>query len=85
MSTQDKLNLLRDRYASKVNTPKNIKSQGVCKKWLRQIRRMENAANFNLPPIHSFERIKISEYEPVQDRINILNPSGMRNRDTFVN
>ena len=42
MTQQQKLNLLKDRYESKVNTPKNLKSPGVCKKWLRQIRRLES-------------------------------------------
>ena len=39
---------------------------------------VRNAANPALPAIHSFERFKCVEYQPVQARVNILNPSGIR-------
>lgn len=39
---------------------------------------VRNSANSALPAIHAFERWKLVEYQPVQGRINILNPSGMR-------
>lgn len=38
---------------------------------------IRNAANPALPAIHAFERYKMVEYQPVQGRIQILNPSGM--------
>ena len=37
---------------------------------------IRNHANPSLPAIHSFERFLVKEYQPVQARINILNPSG---------
>lgn len=37
---------------------------------------IRNAANPALPAIHAFERWKMVEYQPVQGRIQILNPSG---------
>ena len=39
---------------------------------------IRNAANPSLPAIHSFERFLVKEYQPVQGRIDILNPSGLR-------
>lgn len=39
---------------------------------------IRNAANPNLPAIHSFERWKMVSYQPVQARVSILNPSGIR-------
>lgn len=39
---------------------------------------IRNAANPSLPAIHSFERFLMTEYQPVQARVNILNPSGIR-------
>lgn len=39
---------------------------------------IRNADNPALPAIHSFERWKFVEYTPVQGRIKILNPSGIR-------
>lgn len=39
---------------------------------------IRNAANQALPAIHAFDRWKMVEYQPVQGRINILHPSGMR-------
>lgn len=39
---------------------------------------VRNAANPQLPGIHSFERFLMKAYQPVQSRINILNPSGLR-------
>ena len=39
---------------------------------------IRNAANPALPAIHSFERFLMKEYQPVQSRISILNPQGMR-------
>lgn len=38
---------------------------------------IRNANNPALPAIHAFERWKAVEYQPVQGRINILNPSGL--------
>ena len=40
---------------------------------------IRNASNPSLPAIHSFERWKIIQYQPVQSRIKILNPSGKKN------
>ena len=37
---------------------------------------IRNAANPALPAIHAFERYLAKAYQPVQGRINILNPSG---------
>ena len=37
---------------------------------------IRNSNNPALPAIHSFERWKMVEYQPVQGRIQILNPSG---------
>lgn len=37
---------------------------------------VRNSANPALPAIHSFERFKCVEYQPVQGRIEILNPIG---------
>lgn len=39
---------------------------------------IRNAANPSLPAIHAFERWLLKEYQPVQSRIKILNPSGLR-------
>ena len=39
---------------------------------------IRNAANPAIPAIHSFERWKLVSYMPVQGRISILNPSGLR-------
>ena len=39
---------------------------------------IRNAANPSLPAIHSFERWILKEYQPVQARISILHPSGMK-------
>lgn len=39
---------------------------------------IRNAANYALPAIHAFERWKFVEYQPVQARIKVLNPSGLR-------
>ena len=44
---------------------------------------IRNAANPALPAIHAFERWKMVEYQPVQARIQILNPSGMNTPTTF--
>ena len=38
---------------------------------------IRNAANWALPAIHAFERFKAVEYQPVQGRLRILNPTGM--------
>lgn len=43
---------------------------------------IRNADNPALPAIHSFERWKFVEYTPVQGRIKILNPSGIK-RDSY--
>ena len=39
---------------------------------------IRNSANPSLPAIHSFERMLVKEYQPVQARISILNPQGIR-------
>ena len=39
---------------------------------------IRKASNPSLPAIHSFERWIMKEYQPVQSRVKILNPSGMR-------
>ena len=39
---------------------------------------IRNAKNYALPAIHAFERFKFVQYQPVQGRIKILNPSGLR-------
>lgn len=38
---------------------------------------IRNAENYALPAIHSFDRFKIQEYQPVQGRIKIVNPTGL--------
>lgn len=38
---------------------------------------IRNAENYALPAIHSFDRFKIQEYQPVQGRVKILNPTGL--------
>ena len=40
---------------------------------------IRNAANPALPALHAFERFKMMDYQPVQGRIQILNPSGLTN------
>lgn len=37
---------------------------------------IRNMSNYALPAIHAFERWKFVEYQPVQGRIKILNPTG---------
>lgn len=39
---------------------------------------IRNAENYALPSIHSFDRFKIQEYQPVQGRVKILNPTGLK-------
>lgn len=39
---------------------------------------IRNAANPTLPAFHAFERWLMTEYQPVQGRYNILNPSGLK-------
>ena len=39
---------------------------------------IRNAVNPSLPAIHAFERFKLVEYQPVQARVKILNPTGQR-------
>lgn len=39
---------------------------------------IRNAQNYALPAIHAFERWKFVQYQPVQGRIKILNPTGLR-------
>ena len=39
---------------------------------------IRNATNYALPAIHAFERWVIKEYQPVQGRLKILNPTGLR-------
>lgn len=43
---------------------------------------IRNAENPTLPAIHAFERFKFCQYQPVQGRLDILNPSGLRQADT---
>ena len=38
---------------------------------------IRNASNWALPAIHAFERFKCVEYQPVQGRYRILNPTGL--------
>lgn len=38
---------------------------------------IRNAENYALPAIHAFDRFKIQEYQPVQGRVKILNPTGL--------
>lgn len=38
---------------------------------------IRNVENYALPAIHSFDRFKVQEYQPVQGRIQILNPTGL--------
>jgi hypothetical protein len=39
---------------------------------------IRNIANPALPAIHAFERWKLVEYQPVQGRVKILNPTGLK-------
>lgn len=39
---------------------------------------VRNSVNYALPAIHAFERWKFFEYQPVQGRVKILNPSGLK-------
>jgi hypothetical protein len=39
---------------------------------------IRNAVNYALPAIHAFERFKFYEYQPVQARVKILNPTGLK-------
>lgn len=39
---------------------------------------IRNAANPTLPAIHAYERWKFKDYQPVQGRIQILNPTGLK-------
>lgn len=39
---------------------------------------IRNSENYALPAIHSFDRFKIQEYQPVQGRVKILNPTGLK-------
>ena len=41
---------------------------------------IRNVTNYALPAIHAFERWKFHEYQPVQGRVKILNPTGLRNK-----
>lgn len=40
---------------------------------------IRNYNNPTLPAVHAFERWKFEKYQPVQGRIGILNPTGLRN------
>lgn len=42
ITSEQRLAMMKERYAKLVENPKNIKSQGVVKKLRRQIRNMEN-------------------------------------------
>lgn len=39
---------------------------------------IRNSENYALPAIHSFDRFKVQEYQPVQGRVKILNPTGLK-------
>lgn len=39
---------------------------------------IRNAKNYTLPAIHTFERFKFLSYQPVQSRLRILNPTGLK-------
>lgn len=39
---------------------------------------IRNVQNYALPAIHAFDRFKCVEYQPVQGRLKILNPTGLR-------
>lgn len=41
---------------------------------------IRNAVNYALPAIHAFERWKFVEYQPIQARIKILNPTGLKTK-----
>ena len=43
---------------------------------------IRNISNPALPAVHAFERWKFKEYQPVQGRIRIINPTGLRNYGT---
>lgn len=45
---------------------------------------IRNSNNPALPNIHSFERWKFVEYQPVQGRINILHPSGLTDHYNYI-
>lgn len=39
---------------------------------------IRNVQNYALPAVHAFDRFKCVEYQPVQGRLKILNPTGLR-------
>lgn len=39
---------------------------------------IRNSENYALPAIHSFDRFKVQDYQPVQGRVKILNPTGLK-------
>lgn len=41
---------------------------------------IRNAQNPSLPAVHAFERFKLVGYQPVQGRVRIINPTGLRTR-----
>ena len=43
---------------------------------------IRNSSNPALPAIHAFERFKFCQFQPVQGRIGLLNPTGLRDADT---
>ena len=43
---------------------------------------IRNISNPALPAVHAFERWQFKEYQPVQGRIRIINPTGLRNYGT---
>lgn len=43
---------------------------------------IRNAKNSLIPCIHAYERFRCSKYNPVQGRVRILNPTGLRDGDT---
>jgi len=43
---------------------------------------IRNAENYTLPGIHAFERFKFMEYQPVQGKFRIFNPSGRNDQNS---
>lgn len=41
---------------------------------------IRNTQNYALPAVHAFERFKLVSYQPVQGRVKIINPTGLRTR-----
>lgn len=41
---------------------------------------IRNVQHYALPAVHAFERFKLVSYQPVQGRVKIINPTGLRTR-----